>query len=486
MARQGPSRHERHQANFPVAGKFDVLILGAGAAGLACARKLLENNLKILIIEARDRAGGRMLSQNPPHSSMPIELGAEFIHGAPKSTLDLMRLYHLPFYDVLDHHLHWDGKTLSPLPDFFEKLEKINRKLAHSQTQDASVGQFLKSQTSLGEGLKKLYRHFIEGFQAADVDLISQQYIANSDDSSELNGAHMFRSVRGYSELVRNLSEDLERKDILKFNLSARRIQWRKGQVKVFCHSQLQDRTPCLTAAKVVIALPLGVLKSPVSAHSGLQWEPMPPGLDAILDSLEMGHVQRLVFRFRTRFWENLSKQKPLSFVHMQMDRDFPTWWTMAPLRALNLVAWQGGPRAREMAQWPREEKIQSALKTLSEWSGRSKSWLINQIESCETHDWSQDPYSLGAYSYVRVGGLSRSMQFTRPVTDTLFFAGEATASGAARGTVHGAIESGTRAAEQVLKTAKRQVQNPHLPSQSQGNRRRKTATLRDRAGVSV
>jgi monoamine oxidase len=460
MARDHQARPSE-QANFPASKYYDVLIVGAGVSGLACARKLLEKNLKILIVESRSRAGGRMLSLHRPGSSLPIELGAEFIHGAPTSTLDLMRTFHLPFYDVLDHHHHWDGHKFQMQSDFFEHISKVNQKIARLQKHDASIGEFLRTQKTLDPDWKLLYKRYIEGFHAANVDLISQQSVASSEDDSELNGSHMFRSVRGYSELIQRLSEELAQKDLLKFNLSVRKIVWEKGDVKVFCHSAFNPESTTLQANKLVMTAPLAILKAPQSEHSGILWDPLPEKLDKILDSMEMGHVQRLVFRFRSRFWEELAGDKAMSFIHMHEDCDFPTWWTMAPMRSVDLVAWQGGPRAREMSLWSRADKIQAALATLSKWTGHSIAWLVDHMQSCHTHDWSRDPHSLGAYSYVKAGGLPLSKQLAEPVTDTLFFAGEATCFGSARGTVHGAIESGYRAAEQILEANLNSFQRP-------------------------
>ncbi len=435
--------------------KYDVLILGAGAAGLACARKLLEKNLNIQVIEARPRAGGRMLSLQKPGSAMPIELGAEFIHGAPESTLDLMRTFSLPFYDIQDSHLHWTGKKMTELPQFFEKIEALNAKLAKTKSKDASVGQFLRSQKSLSPQWKQLYRRFIEGFQSADIEVISQQALSYEPEQSaatELNGTNMFRLARGYSELIERLSETLLQKDILKLNLCVKKIRWSQNDVQVECQSDFGDERVIFHASKLVVTLPLGVLKNQHET-SKIEWTPLPTQLDSILDAMEMGNVQRLVFRFRTRFWEELATDKPLSFIHMQEDCDFPTWWTLAPIRSTTLVAWQGGPRAKTMSQWSKSERIRAALQTLSQWSGRPVSWLMQEMEFCETHDWNQDPFSLGAYSYIKVDGLQLAQKFSQPVSNTLYFAGEATCMGEARGTVHGAIESGQRAAEQILKS---------------------------------
>lgn len=104
------------------------------------------------------------------------------------------------------------------------------------------------------------------------------------------------------------------------------------------------------------------------------------------------------------------------------------------------------------MSTWSREEKIERALETLCQWSGKSLAYLTQEMHSVHTHNWTQDPFSRGAYSYVKVGGNSLAKKLIRPIKKTLYFAGEATCTGPTRGTVNGALDSGLRAAQQILK----------------------------------
>jgi len=92
-------------------------------------------------------------------------------------------------------------------------------------------------------------------------------------------------------------------------------------------------------------------------------------------------------------------------------------------------------------------------VETLSGAFRMTRSGIEGLLESWHFHDWSKDPYSLGAYTYVPVGGLGAREVLGRPVNDTLFFAGEATDTAGSNGTVHGAISSGERAAAQIYST---------------------------------
>jgi monoamine oxidase len=102
------------------------------------------------------------------------------------------------------------------------------------------------------------------------------------------------------------------------------------------------------------------------------------------------------------------------------------------------------------MAGWSREEKLRVALQTLARLTRIPIRALEAELDASYAHDWTRDEFSLGAYSYVKVGGDVAGTYLRAPVAEKIFFAGEATIDGAARGTVHGALLSGRRAARRV------------------------------------
>src|SRR5215212_2158175 len=92
----------------------DVLVLGAGVAGLAAAQELSQAGLRVIVIEARDRIGGRVFTQHVPGHPLPIELGAEFIHGRPPESLALVEQAGLLVYEINgDGWLAQDGQLAS-------------------------------------------------------------------------------------------------------------------------------------------------------------------------------------------------------------------------------------------------------------------------------------------------------------------------------------------------------------------------------------
>lgn len=117
-----------------------------------------------------------------------------------------------------------------------------------------------------------------------------------------------------------------------------------------------------------------------------------------------MGHVARISFEFRSRFWENLGAEK-VGFLHADPIHDFPTWWTQMYQRTPVLIAWQGGPRAAELNRASIKMQIRRALATLSSLTRRSVRFLEDQMIAGHAHNWSTDPFARGAYSYLDVAG---------------------------------------------------------------------------------
>jgi monoamine oxidase len=115
------------------------------------------------------------------------------------------------------------------------------------------------------------------------------------------------------------------------------------------------------------------------------------------------------------------------------------------------LTGWVGGPRSAALSGLTSDELAEKACSTLARIFNLEANQVRDLLLSCHTHDWSKDPFTLGAYSYVATGGLDASRQLSQPVANTLFFAGEHTDTTGSWGTVHAAIRSGLRAAQQIL-----------------------------------
>jgi monoamine oxidase len=201
-----------------------------------------------------------------------------------------------------------------------------------------------------------------------------------------------------------------------------------------------------------VIALPLGVLQS-----GGLQFSPSPAQALQAMSQIRVGHARRLILLFRKKFWANPiahsgnNDLKELSFLHSSTGV-FPVWWTKFPEDSRSLIGWAGGPRADALAGRSLENLEREAITELAEIFALDRRELHALLLQTESHDWQQDPLALGSYSYLPAGALHAPESLAVPVEKTLFFAGEHTDTTGNWGTVHGAMESGLGAANQILK----------------------------------
>ncbi|WP_374073469.1 flavin monoamine oxidase family protein [Bdellovibrio bacteriovorus] len=427
--------------------QYDVIIVGAGAAGLSCARTLIQGGARCLLLEARDRMGGRISSVSTSPSSM-IELGAEFIHGASPETLGLLERHDFSFEDLTDHHLQKTKTGLSDVSSFWERVGKINSLLRSDLTQDRSMQNFIDAHKRKISPFKDLYISYLEGFQAMDLRLAGELGMAESENKQvqKLNSQSQFRPLPGYINVIEALfKESGLKKNQIHFNREVQKIALRKKSLDVIAVHPKTHRKIKYSTSRVVLTVPIGVLKR------SLVFEPAIPRLKKTLSVMEMGHALRITFQFKTRFWEKLST-KPVAFLHGDSDDYFSTWWTQLPRRSPYLTAWQGGPKALELSFMSEQEQVSWALKTLSKITGEKLSALKKNYVKHFTHNWSQDPYSLGAYSYVGIQKETSWEKLKQPFHDAIYLAGEGLASGADRGTVTGAIKSGHQVALKVLK----------------------------------
>lgn len=434
---------------------YDCIVIGAGMSGLTCARELGDLGRDVLLLEARDRIGGRVHTHHDPAANLPIELGAEFIHGAPPSILERAQASGLSFYDCLDRHDWLGPKGLSSTDDFFEEMGEVMAKLDPKRKKDRSFAEFLQSHPSITPKVRALAESFVEGFHAADLEKIGERGLAASEqasdtaESSSLGGAEAFRLVDGYDALAAGFLKG-SRSDVLRLNTIAKRIEWKPGRAIVHAFSPLGHELGPFHSRTVAVSAPLGVLQARESAAAAISFAPEPDGFREAIGGLHMGHAMRITFRFRTRIWER-GRKDSIGFLHAGPEFDFPTWWTQMPMRTPLLVAWQGGPKCEELARLSERERVSTALATLSALLDLEIEEIRDELVSWHMHDWTNDPYSLGAYSYVGVEGDRVARRLTEPWEDTLFITGEATHFEAERGTVDGAIESGLRTARQII-----------------------------------
>jgi monoamine oxidase len=438
----------------------DVLIIGAGAAGLSAAVKLSRAGLRVEIIEARDRVGGRMFSRYDPTLNHSVELGAEFVHGlAPEIWLPVQQ-HNFKVTEVEgDLWCSIDGKLQKC--NFFAQANKIlsamDDEFANSNKNDESFFDFLARRFpgKSHEEAKHWATGYVSGFNAADPGLVSARWLVNSRRADEqIEGDRAFHIAGGYQSLVDIFLRELEDLNVeIRLNTIATNVKWNSGLVEIFANGPQPETS--FFASRALITLPLGVLQ----ASGFVRFEPeLPLEKQTALDKLAMGKVVRVSLCFSERFWQDLHGMPDsrtlakLSFLFSR-DKFFPTWWTQMPEPVPIITGWSAAHAAESLAGMGERAVVEQAVASLSSILRLEKSKIQSQVAAAYFHDWDSDPFSRGAYSYVKVGGEGCQGTLGSPIGNRLFFAGEATDTSGHNGTVHGAIASGQRAARDILKS---------------------------------
>jgi len=434
----------------------EVVVIGAGLAGLACAQALCQAGLRVRILEARSRIGGRVWTLHPSLINAPVELGAEFIHGLPRELWQIVERAELQTHELTGNRWRLEQARLAPASGSWGLIDNIFSRIDESAP-DQSFREFLEHACS------DLPRHtrieaaaYVESFHACDASRISSHALARWHRSDqELQGQRGFRLPKGCEGLVRALVA-ASKPDLLtvRLNTVVTEIAWKPGTVEVTAQSPEQPQHDSIRADAAVITLPLGVLQAPPGTGGAVCFRPELTEKADALKQLEMGSAIRLVLCFRHCFWTD-PKLVPTPMPDMSFlsapEELFPTWWSSVSAKTAMLTGWSGGARSEQLSGRGNATIVERGLEVLRHVFGVPLEILRNLLQESFVHDWQSDPYCRGAYSYPLADSKDAARRLAAPVGNTLFFAGEATDFNGHNGTVHGAIASGHRAAAELL-----------------------------------
>ncbi len=440
----------------------DVIIIGAGIAGLACAETLVAGGLSVIILEARDRVGGRILTHYDEKQRFPIELGAEFVHGEHPELIERIKRAGLRLRRINEEPWCLEAEGLRKCGEFWTQTEKVLNALRVTKP-DRTFAEFLRSPTGrrFSADARDSATRYVEGFNAARAELISVNSIVRGLRTEEkINGDKQFRIVGGYAALVADILKRLPAAQVrIDTGTIVKQVTWKRSDVRV---SAMRGRTrQTFSAKRAVVTLPLGVFQA-----GTVKFSPMLRKKQAAVKKLYMGEVIRVALRFRTRFWESIRPQpgaatlRRMGFLFSD-DKNFPTWWTQRPAKEPLLIAWSPTWHTKESRGKTNAALVSTALASLAKILDMPKSKLRRLLLEGHVHDWQADPFSRGAYSYVCAGGESAQRELLRPEQQTLFFAGEACVEDGTNGTVHGALQSGSNAGRELLPGAKPRRAHP-------------------------
>lgn len=416
---------------------MDALIIGGGIAGLTAARHLTGAGLRVTLLEARERPGGRICTHST--GDFPVELGAEFVHGRPEEILALAAEGAVPIVPVQGSFRRKINGEWAEAGHLMEKVDQLFTKLPAEEPDESF--QYYLDRSGEDDDVKQQALRYVEGFHAADPSLISARSLRRDSEAEEaIEGDHQYRTGSGYESLVGAVADRIDRNRCnIVMNAVVHEIVWRQGQV-IARAASIEYQAP-----RAIVTLPLGVLKS-----NSVAFSPALPEKQNAMSFLEMGPVIRVSLCFREKFWEQDPETAELSFLFTD-DPQFPTWWTSNPLPYPILTGWSAGPNAGAHTGRSKHEIVRSAVQSLARIMKIAEPELQRQITGSFMHDWQADPFSCGAYSYAAVGGMDAAAKLAEPVANTLYFAGEATNCDGYNGTVHGAIATGLRAAKELL-----------------------------------
>lgn len=404
-----------------------VAVVGAGFAGLAAARRLADTGLRVTVLEARDRIGGR--TRTDASLGAPIDIGASWIHGTQGNPITALandvgaKTVETDFDDfaLFDGHEEVDPNATSGLLNEWGKIDIGLDGLSEHAGDSASVADGLAEVADMNDPLTSwLVASQITGEYAADPHRLSLRWFGSE---GEMDGPDVLLPG-GYTQLSQHLARGLD----IRQNTTVRRIAYDDAGV------QIETSAGLVTANRVIVTVPLGVLKADAIAFD----PPLPqPKRDAVA-RLGFGLLNKVVLAFDQPFWPQsrpmiglVGADQPVSdLVNGLLVTDTPI-----------LIGLRSGEAAWSREALSDRDAVAQVVAALG--APEPTGAIVTR--------WGTDPYSLGSYSFIAVGSSPDDMRVLgEPVGERLLFAGEAT-NPEFFGTVHGAYLSGIREAKRIL-----------------------------------
>lgn len=419
-----------------------IIVIGAGASGLAAAYMLTDEGYNVTVLEARNRVGGRAFSDYSL-APYPIEMGAEFIHGDGVVTWDVMAEFDMDSLDQNEYNtmIHIDNTimTADEFTDEYEVdvesvLDTLIAEWLDEGNDDISIQGLLEDALDSVElaAYSELIR-LLDTISATDnggnIGEVGISGLASSGSEDAGNGD--FRLEDGYSVLMNAIAEELD----VQLEMPVQQIEWGTSGIRI-----TTDNGEQFEADKLIVTLPLGVLKS-----NQVTFLPsLPLAKQNAINMLGAGHVDKVILKFDEAFWVD-------EFEIIVTTLNTQSWWRPGIGRDDELpilTALVGGDDAIRYEGMTNDEVIAANIQQLEQIWGVDN--LADHVVDAKFIAWGTDPYSQMGYSFVPVDGVGLNDALGESIDDVLFFAGEATHS-THFGTVHGALESGFRAAEEVI-----------------------------------
>jgi len=404
----------------------DILVIGAGAAGLSCAQTLGRAGKRVIVLEADDRIGGRVRTSR---ERGVVETGAEFIHGEHAATWDIVREENLATAEwrpgASSSRIFSSGEGVRTDSEaLLAEMRSVEEGAYDYRGPELSYAEFLAQKPGSKEAHFFAARH-IGDLEGADASQLSVAALT-SEDALATNGPRNFWVTDGYDRVIAALARDID----VRISHVVTDIAWEGGAVRVTCANGVT-----LSAAKLIFTLPIGVLKK-----GSVQFSPaLPKEFTDAVEKIGFGNNSKVIL------W---LKEKIEDFGMLDTSGYFGHFWPRMFGEEQVIVGYSGGSRAGELVAMGSVAAVEQGI---NEFVGALGEGVRAKIAEAKHFSWSDNPLALGSYSYSRVGMGNAREELRKPIMDTLYYTGEATNTHGHTATVHGAIESGRDTAEKIL-----------------------------------
>jgi monoamine oxidase len=414
--------------------QHDILIIGAGAAGLIAARTLSAAGHTVTMLEANDRIGGRVHTIHATGFTQPIEVGAEFVHGKLPLTMQLLKEAEVEYQPVAGKMIQVKNGRWSEQEEFVVGWDELMDRMANLKD-DMTLADFLQQYFSDNKytPLRQSARRFAEGFDVADphevsVFSIREEWMKEQDEQYRIPG--------GYKQLVDHLQKACTANGcVIHTSSVVKTIRWQPNKVEAVTAN---GRT--FTAQKVIITASLGVLQAPAQHTAAITFEPAIDAQYQAIQQIGFGTVVKVFLQFSAPFW--LEYRKDIGF--LLSEEAIPTWWTQLPDTIPVLTGWVGGPQAARLTEVNEQTILEQAVQSLANIFTMQVEQIKGLLTASHVVKWQTSSFNIGAYSYSKLFSTAARQLLNKPVQDTIYFAGEALYEGEAGGTVEAALSSGS------------------------------------------
>ena len=407
----------------------DVVIVGAGAAGLAAARRLAEAGVSFQLLEASHRIGGRAHTEYLPDGS-PFDLGCHWLHSASIN----------PFVPVADEFgFRYQQRTDYGRVAFFRNGQWLSEDVNRTFEADAAAReQTIRSAWSVGRDISvadatdrdgqwvDVLDYYTAQNTSSDPDQVSVGDIVNYHDTGE-----NWPLPDGYGALVERWAFGIP----AVLNTVVKTVRWDSHGVRV------ETSRGIITAQCAVIAVSTGVLGS-----GELRFIPeLPVDKQSAVAALPLGNYNHILLSIRKQFFDPDIPDR----VVITSEDDSPIGLTLFPYEFDCVIGIVAGRFADWLERVGAEASRQVITEALGDLFGHD---IVRYVTADRQSAWRGNPFVRGAYSSAAPGEFHQRSVLAQPLADRLYFCGEATSTDHFC-TCHGAKITGERAAGEVLES---------------------------------